>query len=98
MHNNQTIICGTCKQPKPQTGQIEQCETCAYCITKYTVAGMGECRANPPVKSPDEVDETPRWPLVFLDDWCGCWYHKSSGQTKLFVQPPVNLSTEQEIL
>lgn len=35
---------------------------------------MGECRIGPPQPSGDL--RGPRWPLVFADDWCGCFIRR----------------------
>lgn len=65
-------------------------KTCADCVN-YQPAGVayayrrgadvpyadhptGECRIGPPQPSPDLTGA--RWPLVFAEDWCGCFIRK----------------------
>lgn len=41
----------------------------------------GECRIGPP--QPTHARGGGRWPLVFADEWCGCWIERDPAPATL---------------
>lgn len=64
-------------------GRCDQCVN--YCPTgktgryltdgRYEDADRGQCRIGPPQPTPSVAsDSAGRWPLVWADEWCGCFF------------------------
>lgn len=62
----------------------ESCENCKYFLKVDQATGRGVCRIDPPRES-DDRNAAPvrnyldgrRWPLCWLDEWCGKWTKKT---------------------